>query len=494
MRGGERLVAAVRGLAAAAVVASVVLTAGCAPAAEGDLAAPDAGVQLFQLSWTSIADECEQTLGPHGFAWVLTSPPQEHIDRDEWWASYQPVSYEIDTRLGTRDEFAEMVRRCDDVGVAVIADAVINHMTGQDAAGTGFAGSPYQHYEYPGLWGSDDFHHCGLTANDDIADYDSREQVQTCELVNLADLDTSSTTVRARIVSYLEDLLSLGVAGFRIDAAKHMAASDVEAIVAALPEETRIMSEVIRGGGEPIQPEEYTGFGEVFEFTYARDLGPQVRSGSLTDPDLSDERPMHVADDRAVVFIDNHDTERGEAALTYRDGDLYLMANALLLADDYGTPVLYSGYAFSDRDAGAPTEADGRVSPADCGGEASDLASLSDGDRTCVHASTAIAGMLEWRRVAGSAPRLPGVDGGDAYGFEREGRAVIAVNPGSEEQGITVPTSLPSGSYCDVVLAGPRMDDDAGCPEAGIVTVADGAASFTLGAGRTAAIHLLARD
>ena len=177
-----------------------------------------------------------------------------------------------------------------------------------------------------------------------------------------------------------------------------------------------------------------------------------------------------MPDDTAVVFIDNHDTERGEADLTYRDGDLYLMANALMLADDYGTPVLYSGYAFSDRDAGAPTDADGRVVAETCGGarqqagglgrspigaEASDLASLSDGDRTCTHASTAIAGMLEWRRVAGAAARQPGADERDAYGFEREGRAVIAANPGSEPQQLAIPTSLPSGSYCDVVLAGP---------------------------------------
>ena len=30
--------------------------------------------------------------------------------RDEWWASYQPVSYELESRLGTREEFADMVR------------------------------------------------------------------------------------------------------------------------------------------------------------------------------------------------------------------------------------------------------------------------------------------------------------------------------------------------------------------------------------------------
>ena len=169
------------------------------------------------------------------------------------------------------------------------------------------------------------------------------------------------------------------------------------------------------------------------------------------------------------------------------------MANALMLADDYGTPIVYSGYAFSDRDAGAPTDADGRVSATTCGGAASDPAALSDGDRTCVHASTAIAGMLEWRRVAGSAPRLPGVDEGDAYGFEREGRAVIAANPGSEPQRIEVPTSLPDGSYCDVVLAGARIDADSGCPEGAAVTVADGRAQFELDARQTAAIHLFAR-
>ena len=252
-------------------------------------------MQLFQLPWTAIAEECEETLGPRGFAWVLTSPPQEHIDRDEWWASYQPVSYELETRLGTRDEFADMVQRCDDAGVAVIADAVINHMTGQDAAGTGCAGTPYEHYEYPGLFGVGDFHHCGLTPNDDIADYKSREQVQTCELVNLADLDTSSDVGaddhRRRTSRTCCRSASPASAS---TPRSTWPPTDVEAIVDALPDGTRIISEVIRGGGEPIQPEEYAGFGEVFEFTYARDLIPQVLSATLNDPDLADPRLGHV--------------------------------------------------------------------------------------------------------------------------------------------------------------------------------------------------------
>lgn len=43
------------------------------------------------------------------------------------------------------------------------------------------------HYNYPGLYGPENFHHCGLTTGDDIVNYNDRQQVQTCELVNLAE-------------------------------------------------------------------------------------------------------------------------------------------------------------------------------------------------------------------------------------------------------------------------------------------------------------------
>jgi alpha-amylase len=102
------------------------------------------------------------------------------------------VSYRVESRLGTREQFAAMVQTCQDAGVDVWADAVVNHMTGQDTPGTGWAGSSYTHYEYPGIYADADFHHCGLTPNDDIAVYRDAAQVQTCELVNLADLATET--------------------------------------------------------------------------------------------------------------------------------------------------------------------------------------------------------------------------------------------------------------------------------------------------------------
>ncbi len=54
-------------------------------------------------------------------------------------------------------------------------------------SGTGVAGSLYTHYNYPGIYQIQNFHHCGLEPGDDILNFDSRVEVQTCQLLNLAE-------------------------------------------------------------------------------------------------------------------------------------------------------------------------------------------------------------------------------------------------------------------------------------------------------------------
>src|SRR5512136_2334137 len=76
-------------------------------------------VHLFEWKWSDIARECETFLGPKGFSAVQVSPPNEHalVTGYPWWQRYQPVSYQIVSRSGTRAEFADMVSRCKAVGV-----------------------------------------------------------------------------------------------------------------------------------------------------------------------------------------------------------------------------------------------------------------------------------------------------------------------------------------------------------------------------------------
>src|SRR6185312_14569779 len=88
-----------------------------------------------------------------------------------------------------------------------------------------------------------------------------------CELFSLPDLDTSRPTVRQKIAGYLLMLARLGVAGFRIDAAKHIQQVELDAILgivdSTLSAEGRSLPyyllEVSGGGNEALRPADYYG-------------------------------------------------------------------------------------------------------------------------------------------------------------------------------------------------------------------------------------------
>ena len=286
----RRLVTAAAALLVGAVVLVPLLRS--APDAEAKADANpgprDVIVHLFEWPWASIASECTNVLGPKGFGAVQVSPPQEHVvlagQGYPWWQDYQPVSYQLVSRRGNRAAFASMVQTCHNAGVKIYVDAVINHMAGGASTGSGSAGSTYSHYSYPAVpYGSNDFHHCGRNGNDDIVNWTDRWEVQNCELVDLSDLATESAYVRGKLAAYLNDLISLGVDGFRIDAAKHMPVADLQAIFGQLNGSPYIFHEVIEGGAARSRPAEYAGIGDVTEFRYGDVVGNAFRDGNLAN-------------------------------------------------------------------------------------------------------------------------------------------------------------------------------------------------------------------
>ena len=228
-------------------------------------AAGDVAVHLFDWKWTSIASECETVLGPAGYAAVQVSPPNEHsiTPSHDWSERYQPVSYSVErSRSGTGAEFVSMVARCRAAGVDVYVDAVVDHMTNFPSPGVGSAGTHYSKYEYPGLYTQSDFH-----APCTVSNYQSAANVQDCELYGLPDLNTGSPSVRQKIADYLVSLARLGIAGFRIDAAKHIQPVELDAILSlvnrALAAEGRpipwYFAEVTDYGGEAVRASDYYG-------------------------------------------------------------------------------------------------------------------------------------------------------------------------------------------------------------------------------------------
>lgn len=61
-----------------------------------------------------------------------------------------------------------------------------------------------------------------------LIDYLLFLKVRNCRLVGLIDLNQGKEYVRDKISEYMNHLIDLGVAGFRIDAAKHMWPADLK--------------------------------------------------------------------------------------------------------------------------------------------------------------------------------------------------------------------------------------------------------------------------
>ena len=442
-----------------ALLAAALLLGGCGGdvVQEQDEPPRTAFVHLFEWDWPSVARECEDFLGPAGYAAVQVSPPQEHVEGPQWWTRYQPVSYEIISRGGDREQFADMVTRCAAVGVDIYVDAVINHMTGV-YAGKGVAGTEFGEYEYPGLYVYDDFHHCDRNDGDDIVDFDDLYEVQHCELVNLADLKTESETVRTKLASFLNDLLSIGVAGFRIDAAKHMPPGDIAAVLDKLDKDAFVFQEVIYHGTGPIAGSDYLMNGSVTEFQYSPLLEQAFLEGNIAAVRNVGSVETFLPSNDAVVFADNHDTQRGHwgEAFNYTAGDRYILANVFMLAYPYGYPKVMSSYAFDDKEAGPP-----------------DTIPIAPGDNSCSeawvceHRHPVIASMVGFRNVTHGEPATNWQEHGEsAVSFGRGDRGHVVLNAGDEPISVSVTTNLPPGDYCNILAA-----DSTDCD---LVTVGDG--------------------
>lgn len=222
--------------------------------------------------------------------------------------------------------------------------------------GTGVAGSTYGGRQYP-TYSQNDFHHYdnNVYANCEVDDYSNQENVQSCDLVGLPDLLTSSSYVQSQIAGYVNAMVNLGVAGIRIDAAKHQNSNEMAGYISLLPKDLYINQEVISGSNEAVTPSMYYNLGHVTEFQYSTELDQQFINGDLTYLTTFGEQWGLMPSGTACAFMDNHDTQRnGGALLTYKNESMYYVASAFMLAWPYGDVRVMSSYYFTDTDAGPP--------------------------------------------------------------------------------------------------------------------------------------------
>lgn len=226
-------------------------------------------VEIFGWPHDDVAKECE-LLGRAGYLGVKLLPVHEHLMSTEpisgtmnpWYFIYQPVSYRFNSRFGTSEQFLNLVKTCRSNGVRVYVDLIINHFTGRandlynhrqsepvctywtnkTSSAPFDRQSPFYTHaytyevnenthqqpsnEYPAAAIAPDDFHCERP----LDRFDDLFTLNNGWLVGLTDIDTSKENVRERLAAYLVEMLSLGVSGFRIDAAKHISPEDLSAI------------------------------------------------------------------------------------------------------------------------------------------------------------------------------------------------------------------------------------------------------------------------
>ncbi|XP_068605416.1 alpha-amylase-like [Brachionichthys hirsutus] len=441
-------------------------------------------VHLFEWRWADIAAECERFLGPNGYGGVQISPPNEHIVLNEpwrpWWQRYQPISHKLCSRSGNETELKDMITRCNNVGVNIYADAVINHMciAGSGEGNHSSCGSWFNAgtSEFPSVpFSSLDFNDnkCS-TANGDIESYCDARQVRDCRLNHLLDLAMEKEYVRDKQADFMNTLIDMGVAGFRMDACKHMWPDDLSAVFGRLHNlNTKwfsngsrpfIYQEVIDLGTGAITSRDYFRLGRVTEFRYGAKLGTVFRKWDqekLFYTKKWGEGWGFMPDDKAVVFVDNHDNQRGHGAggasiITFWDSRLYKMAVGYMLAHPYGVTRVMSSFRWNrnfvngkDQNdwMGPPSHGDGSTKPVPINPDQT----CGDG-WVCEHRWRQIKNMVTFRNVVNGQPHSNWWDNqSNQVAFGRGNRGFIVFNNDDWVLDVSLNTGMPSGYYCDVI-------------------------------------------
>ena len=393
-------------------------------------------VEMFGWPYDDIAEECE-FLGKAGYMAVKVFPPNEAIltydtvengELNPWWFIYQPVSYRLHSRMGDIKQLKNMINTCRKNGVRVYADAVVNHMAGngndmyadhRNDAGwscvhwgpkNGSAGSPwwttgwqYENNAYTGIRPGLEFPSVPYTASDfhcerSLNSWTDGTILNYGWLTGLTDLNTEKDYVQQRIADYITMLLSVGVSGVRIDAAKHISPSNLAQIFKKLKDNL--------GGGE--LPDDFTAYLEVLfggekdllmcgggDYSYGSPFVNKMKAAGLSDGDVdkikiwgSDypkEFPIcgywEITPKRHAIGLDCHDDQnpgsssrdmgdKGSVYIKERNIEKHRNFNIEMFTrtdNDWKIKLLMSSYSFMNN--GAAGFPDGKSDCSKCTGE-----------------------------------------------------------------------------------------------------------------------------
>lgn len=358
----------IRGLArmrgAVGLALAGLLSLGVAPAAKADVI-----LHAFNWRYADVEARAAQ-IQAAGYRAVLVAPAYKS-NGSAWWARYQPQDYRVIAHpLGDTAAFRRMVQTLQARGVKVYADVLLNHMANESATrpDLNYPGSAVlstyasntTYYNAQRLFGNltGNF----LSATDFgparcIGDYNNVWEVQNYRLcggagdAGLPDLLNNDWVV-AQQQEYLRALKTIGVKGFRIDAAKHMPVAHLNRVLTTdIKSGTHVFGEIITGGGAGnleydrflapyLQGTDHGAYDFPLQTAIRNAFSIGGSMSGLVDP-LSVGQALAPA--RAVTFTLTHDMPNNSGfRYALMDPVDETLAYAYVIGRNGGTPLVYS--------------------------------------------------------------------------------------------------------------------------------------------------------
>ena len=394
-----------------------------------------------------------------GFTMVQTSPVQhcyepegsgkkifdDNVTEGNWYYYYQPTDWKIGNNIvGSREQMIEMMDSARKYNIDVLVDVLPNH--------TAFDIDAVSDEFYKAVGGRDKmFHSNGLTP---IEDYNDRDQCTLWAMGALPDVNTENPDFQKYYMQFVNDLLSLGVKGFRYDTAKHIGVhSDpvdtasgvkendfwdvatgrkaVKGVKLAVPYDSLfVYGEVLQDRTVP--EAEYADYMGQTASSYGHVIREALEKGSVNGIDIKSWHHS-AAPEFLTTWVESHDTYANAHESAHLTDDQIREGWVFLTARQNGTPLFFSRPMGSTR-----TNYWG------------DNVLGARGNDEFMHPE--VVAVNKFRQAMANQPEdIQITPNGQVLLVNRGKKGAAVVNISKFANSVNLPTSLPDGTYKDVV-------------------------------------------
>lgn len=447
------------------VLGALALAAGLIPASAKDRVthnpnATNTETILHAWSWNfPVIAENMKNIADAGFTMIQTSPVQHSFNPEggskkifdetggegNWYYYYQPTDWKIGNQIvGTKEQMQAMMDSAAKYNVKVIVDVLPNHTAFDiDAVSEDF---------YNAVGGRDKmFHSEGFSP---VQNYNDRYQCTLWASGALPDVNTENPDFQKYYMEFVNELLGMGVRGFRYDTAKHIGVhsdpvdtaagvkendfwdvatgrKSVKGVKLALPYDSLfVYGEVLQDRNVP--EAEYADYFGQTASSYGHVLREMLDKRNAKDVDIINWHHT-AAPEFLTTWVESHDTYANANESAHLTDDQIRTAWVWLTARQNGVPLFFSRPAGSTRQSYWGDNVLG-----------------ARGNDEFMHPEVVAVNKFR-QAMNGEKENLQISDNGEVLLVNRGKKGAAIVNISKIANKIDLPTTLPDGKYKDVV-------------------------------------------